>query len=832
MMFPIRIMYLAVAALLVSGLPGALAQNASFSWPTLKKEARFGNTGSNITPNRNGSENFRYIAEKTSNPVLSESDERLKTWSTQIDEAEKVASDRATSNEKLRLLPSFLENIRNEIRKFQNELKPKREEIKTSLSKLGPPPKDDAPQESPEIAEQRNALQNEFTAFDSLVKQSELLLTRAGQIIERANAARRERFASSLFKPVPNYFSTWFWQSAISEIPNQLSRAYDIVQTWLVKLSQNYGWRFILLFGIPVLAGIFISVILRRTTGFFNFLYPEASTPLGIPDKSAIAVFETLILVIPIFSAVMTFYLILNTLDQLSPKTDLIVRQILLSISGLIYFLVLIRKSIDPKDHRTSFISNVRRYTARKIAVYLSLLACVWFFNKFFSIVDEALLTTYTTIVLRNFIVAILCALLLYRLIRIRFHTGTLDEAHYQYAFGEWPIWIYIPVLSTITAILVTLVSGYVALASFIGIISVPTAGIISTLFLLHFVAEKIATLNISSDSSPALYEDEHATTSGMLGMVFGLIVDVFLLAIGIPLLLLQWSLDGTEIHSWIVSAFYGFQIGGFTFSIQLLMIAVIIFAVGLIITRIVQKWFVKRSVLIQTSGTGIRESVRLGLGYVGLILSLLAAISYLGIDFTNVAIVAGALSVGIGFGLQSIFNNFISGIILLVERPIKVGDYIFVGSNEGTVRKINVRATELETLEKQSIIVPNSELISGVVKNWMHGDRLGRIVVPVGVSYNSDVILVRDILLKQAHAHPRVRKFPEPNVFFAGYGDSSLDFELRVFLSDISQRISVTSDLRFSIWQALREAKVEIPFPQRDVHLKDIEVISKLLSA
>ena len=173
--------------------------------------------------------------------------------------------------------------------------------------------------------------------------------------------------------------------------------------------------------------------------------------------------------------------------------------------------------------------------------------------------------------------------------------------------------------------------------------------------------------------------------------------------------------------------------------------------------------------------------------------------------------------------GLQSIVNNFVSGLILLFERPIKVGDWIVTASGEGTVRKISVRSTEIETFDRSSIIVPNSELISSTVTNWTHKNKLGRITVPLGVAYGSDPEKVKEILLKCANDHPMIVSYPEPFVTWMDFGESSLDFQVRAFLGDISQGLTVRTQLRFAIFQALKEAGVEIPFPQRDVHVKSL---------
>ena len=158
---------------------------------------------------------------------------------------------------------------------------------------------------------------------------------------------------------------------------------------------------------------------------------------------------------------------------------------------------------------------------------------------------------------------------------------------------------------------------------------------------------------------------------------------------------------------------------------------------------------------------------------------------------------------------------------ILLVERPIKIGDYIEVGGLEGTVKKISVRSTEIETVHRRSVIIPNATLITDPVVNWMHLDRSCRLDIPIGVDYETDVERLRSTLLRVAERYRGVLKSPPPVVHFAGFGDSSLDFELRVFLRDVGLRLTTLSDLRFAILEALREEGISIPFPQRDVHVK-----------
>ena len=175
---------------------------------------------------------------------------------------------------------------------------------------------------------------------------------------------------------------------------------------------------------------------------------------------------------------------------------------------------------------------------------------------------------------------------------------------------------------------------------------------------------------------------------------------------------------------------------------------------------------------------------------------------------------------------MQNIVNNFVSGIILLFERPIRTGDWIVVGNTEGYVRKISIRSTQIQTFDRSDVIVPNSELISNQVTNWMLSDPWGRVIIPVGVAYGTDPRKVEQLLIECASQHPLVimdgQKVSPPRVIFRGFGDSSLDFELRCFITDIDKRFTTLSDLNFAIELSFRENSIEIPFPQRDVHLRD----------
>ncbi|SHN28626.1 Mechanosensitive ion channel [Cyclobacterium lianum] len=218
----------------------------------------------------------------------------------------------------------------------------------------------------------------------------------------------------------------------------------------------------------------------------------------------------------------------------------------------------------------------------------------------------------------------------------------------------------------------------------------------------------------------------------------------------------------------------------------------------------------------------GIRQSIATIFKYVLIILGLVTILQNSNVDLSALGILAGAIGVGIGFGLQNITNNFISGLIILFERPIKVGDRIEVNDVYGDVTKISARSTMVLTNDNISVIVPNSQFIDNAVINWSHNDRNIRFNIPVGVSYREDPSKIRKILLEVVKANEGVLNYPEPDVLFDQYNESSIDFNLRVWTSDYINKPGVLkSQLYYEIFRRFGEEKVEIPFPQRDLHIR-----------
>ena len=283
--------------------------------------------------------------------------------------------------------------------------------------------------------------------------------------------------------------------------------------------------------------------------------------------------------------------------------------------------------------------------------------------------------------------------------------------------------------------------------------------------------------------------------------------------------LLRLWGMSGTFMLQGVKKLVFGFQVGGINISLISIITGLLVFLISLTVVRIMKNRLSNNLLNRINMDEGIKHSLISGISFTGFIISAILAIVAMGVDLSNLAVIAGALSVGIGFGLQDVIKNLVSGIILLFERPFKVGDWVIIGGEEGKIKQINIRSTEVETFNKSSVIIPNATLISSSLTNLTHGNNWQRQKILVGVSYDSDAELVTKLLLECAKSCKKVMKVPAPYVLFKDFGASSLDFELRMYVSDIWSGWQASSDVRYEILRRFREEGINIAYPQIVVH-------------
>lgn len=297
------------------------------------------------------------------------------------------------------------------------------------------------------------------------------------------------------------------------------------------------------------------------------------------------------------------------------------------------------------------------------------------------------------------------------------------------------------------------------------------------------------------------------------------------ILIIGASLAVLDiWELAGSPVETWNRITGVGVTVAGVQITLGRVLLALVMIYIAM-----VASWLLRTFVGSELSprwelDRGVGDSISTLVHYLLITISVLIALGVLGVELQNFAIIAGALGVGIGFGLQNVVNNFVSGLILLFERPVRVGDIVVIGGEWGTVSKIGLRSTVVVTFDRAELIVPNGDLVSEKVTNWTLSNPIARLVVPIGVAYGTDVDRVLQLLRQASGKHHEILPDPEPQVLFVGFGESALDFELRVWVRELSLRLEVRSAVLAEVDRLFRSEGIEIPFPQRDLHVRSID--------
>jgi len=722
-----------------------------------------------------------------------------------------------------------------------DKVRPQLSAVKSQIEKLGPAPGKDGPAEPPEMAAERSRLAAQATAYDGAVKTSELVWVRARQLIGEIAEKRYALFTKNLMERRPSPLTPGAWREIAGHASNVQTQFAAWWQHWQQQTSGKESQLALLLGGIALLWAL-MRLALRPLTSRRN---RRREPPLPTFFERAVSAFKVAPLrLLPVLVSCFALYFGLDALDlvQGNPWGRLMPT----FLKGVLVFAAisaLAATVLAPSAPQWRLLPLANR-PARRVRWLLGALAAVYALDGVLTEVSRAFYVPLALNVAQSIAASIIFAALLIGLLLTPFvpqASDTPPESEAPYgsvtttaAYSRHrPRWLKLPLWIVALGIVVAALMGYAALARFAAQQLLVT-GIVALLAWLGYLAIRAFTRE-STQRSRAF--------GGLLERQLGLdqprrdqlarlteIVLTFALALcALPFLMLQWGFAPADIRDWLTSILFGIEIGHVRISLVRIFGGILLFLALLFATRLIQRWMRERAVQSRIEPS-IANSIETVVGYAGIALGALLAISYAGFDITSLAIVAGALSVGIGFGLQSIVNNFVSGLILLVERPIKVGDRVVVGDQQGYVRRISVRATEVETFDRASVIVPNSELITGRVVNWSHRDWRGAVNVRIGVAYDADPDEVIGILRKCAEEHPKVLPNPPPGVSLDEFGDNALIFTLRVSLADIDQGGGVQSDLRLAILRALKAAGIDIPFSQVDVTLRDLETMRRYL--
>jgi small-conductance mechanosensitive channel len=734
------------------------------------------------------------------------SDDDYATWVTTATRAESVLETDRASETALDALRTQVAGWRDQFLAAQSTNKDRITALRSQLAALPPMPEGEGT--SDPLAERRTELNNQITTLMAPVVRAEEAYSRADSIVREIDRKVLERRTDTVLEMGPSALVPDHWGKALSAYLGAISVVMaETATAWALPTVQAE-----IRTALPSLAvvtlfvlGVFLwgTVAARKIAAAARPLLKSgfvcgfvANAAVGMARYAVVWMFVQRLADVPIWGL---------RGAQLLDAVPSVVMVILTAQ------FILAMRAISSSPTLQNFPSNDRLAVSSLVTFGAVIFAVALF--------DRALMRVFafdTQVgAVVAFVLVCLASLVVYRFASHLRAVPTEDGARATNVTG---------VLARVFGRLIrfaSIVAPVLALVGFTNLSIVFVFPMIATIGLIYaiFIVQELLIEIYKTIAGGA-----QTATDGLLPVL----INFSVVLASLPVFALIWGARVANLTEIWTQFKDGISIGGTQISPLDFMTFVMVFTIGYGATRLIQS-ALKGTVLPKTKlDLGAQNAVVSGFGYVGVFLAAMAAISSTGLDLSSLAIVAGALSVGIGFGLQNIVSNFVSGIILLIERPVSQGDWIEVGGKMGYVRDISVRSTRIETFDRTDVIIPNADLVSGVVTNWTRGNTVGRLIVPVGVAYGTDTRKVEKILAEIASQQPMVVQDPPPAVVFQGFGADSLDFDIRAILRDVNYMNSVKSEINHQIAERFVQEGIEIPFAQRDIYIKNIDELKK----
>lgn len=740
------------------------------------------------------------------------------------------------------LSPDQLDMIRQEALQIEERAASRRAQFQQDVADVNALLRSVAPDPTrPDILEpqslrtQRAQIEERLRAEQARVQQADLTIERARQILQRIGQYQQERVRERLLQRFPTPIVPSVAINAVTDLGTLAGRWIAEPFASIENSLDGDRWRA----SLPPLATAAGFGLLLLAAGFF-WLRRRMGRGAHIdapnfPHKLMAAVVTVVSVgLLPVIAIAGPVYMILER-DLITGAPAELLLASAKTLCRFLFAFSLLHAAIAPRAPawRLSDIpDDVAPAVFRRAVALLVILQLAVFVGQ------SANLLAATPPLLSMFVLvaSVLFSINLFALLGVRWNivrrreVETADTGASEADDGG-PLWLDIGVLIRLILVAAAIATpviamlGYSRLSIFLMSRLLDAGLLIFALYLFRYLVQSVCEIAIIQTSRVNRFFrtglDLNDGALDRIGFWTQIATDVLILLVLVLGLALIFGVTPAELQIAMTRALEGVQIGSISIAPGALLAAIISFVIALVVTRFLQRGLSRRIFPHTHIDTGVQHSVNAAIGYAGVAVALLVAVAVAGIDLSNIALIAGALSVGIGFGLQAIVNNFVSGLILLAERPVKVGDWIRIGDHEGSVKRINVRSTEIQTFRRTDVIIPNSDLISNAVVNFTHKDRLGRLEFPVPVGFDADPDRVAEILMQIAREHPNVVDWPAPHVLLKGFGSHTMLIELRVFLGDIwTYYFPVINDINLSIVRELRAAGIPFQAPYQDIHM------------
>ncbi|MGO4337594.1 DUF3772 domain-containing protein [Labrys sp. KB_33_2] len=696
---------------------------------------------------------------------------------------------------------------------LQAKVSPLLDQSKARLAQLGEPD----PSESADIAETR-ATQNDLQQqLKDVIKRAGDQSSRAAGFSNTIIELQREQLTGRLLKSGDSPFSAEFWVPVLENLPRagELARnAFSDHSSYLVSKVTSTS---IAIFLLTIAIGYAVTQFLRLRIQRWRARLPRSkrASRRYVASLDAVLGIVHIMLGVPVGVAVTVLAF---GFSGLLPENVLAnYGSDLIKASSIGVGLWALAQAVLAEGHAELRLLPLSDWAVRRIGRRMGWLAVVLSLSILLNGVIEHLHADPSLSVARETISAILyLAIIVSLLIRIRNAPPTVVDGRTLAPDEDLtgldilrPIgWLSVVVMAVCLAI------GYSTLAVAAAVFPLLVLCVVAASYLLTTLVDSALTERLISDvdrrravASTIGVTSKQVTFGATLlsGVLRFLIISFAVGSLGLP-----FGLYSTDMAPAIQRAYFGFKIGELTISPSSIISGIVLFIIIWAVMRLIKGWL-GNTLLPRTSlDSGVQNSIATIIGYLGFILAISAGLSEVGVSWQNIGIVAGGLSVGLGLGLQGIAGNFVSGLILLAERPIRVGDIIAAAGEEGYVRRISVRSTTLETYDRATLIIPNSTLITGSVKNWVYGNTWSRLRIALTVLYDSDIDAVKAAMLAAPEDDPRILPTPRPQVYMTSM-DVGLEFELIVMVASMETQVAVKSDLLARIFKNFRAKGIRL---------------------
>lgn len=710
---------------------------------------------------------------------------------------------------------------------------PELADVQARLAELGTPTKD--AKESPDVVAQRAQLVKAVATLDSQIKLARLLAVEAEQAAATALEQRRLQFGARLSERTPAVVDPAFWNELRSDLPADWRRLKSLGAQWRSSIGAVSPGSWL------VVAAVVAALLLACAVAQRVLLHIAAKrVPPGRLRRSLHAAGT---LALWTLTPGLAAHAALVGLASGEP-VPAVVAKLLVSIEAILWFAGFVAglgAALLMADKPSWRLPPISDATARRLRWFPHLTAAAimlgWASSRVALVIDAGLATTWAVNLLTSSTFAALIAGALLQLKRSRGREGAqavapgghpVPAGHGAPALPLWLPTLRGAVWAVVLASLAASLAGYVALGAFAisqlvwGLIVFGTAYLLAALvddLFMTLLAPTVAPPEGDADAPPTAADAPAGTaappkTREQTAVLLSGLSRILIASFAVVLLMAPFGEGPLELLRRAGRVGEGIAIGEFNVKPSALLQAGLVLVLGLFAVRVFKGWLVDRYMPTTRMDAGMRLSVGTLIGYVGAVVVVALAMSAVGVGLERVAWVASALSVGIGFGLQAVVQNFVSGLILLAERPVKVGDWVSLAGVEGDIRRINVRATEIQMGDRSTVIVPNSEFITKIVRNVTYTDPLGMVQIKLPMPLSTDTRKAREVLLQALQEHPGVLDSPAPNVQLDGIDGANLVFNATGFVRSPRAAYGVRSDVLFDALERLRDAGLALGKP------------------